>query len=109
MSELETLLEAGHTDLDVARKLNQRGHLDSQGDSFTKKSVQRIGMRHGMETELTLKRNKLRQQGYQTGHELAAELGMSCEGGLRVHSRSDRTIEFNLLIEAASCSNIPPN
>ena len=50
-------------------------------------------MRHGMENGLTRKRNKLRQQGYQTGHELAAELGMSYEG-LRVRSRSDRTIEI---------------
>jgi len=93
LAELETLLEVGYTDPDVARKLNQRGHLDSRGDSFTKKSIQRIRMRHGMENGLTRIRNKLRQQGYQTGHELASELGMSYEG-LRVRSRSDRNIEI---------------
>lgn len=92
LAELETLLEEGCTDHDAAQTLNQCGHLDSRGEPFTKKSIQRIRMRHGMENGLTRKRNTLRQQGYQTGHELASELGMTYEG-LRVRSQSDETIK----------------
>lgn len=94
LAELETLLEAGYTDRAAAQELNQRGHLDSHGKPFTKKSLYAIRARHNMENGLQRQRNKLRQQGYQSGHELASELGISYNG-LRKRSLSDSTIKVH--------------
>ncbi len=93
LAELETLLEAGYSDHSAAQQLNQRGYLDSRGEPFTKKSIYTIRIRYSMQNGIQRQRDKLRQKGYQSGHELASELGISYNA-LRKRSHSDNTIKI---------------
>jgi len=76
LEELEILLEEGYPDDFVANELNQRGHRDSRGDVFTQRSICIIRSRHNMVNGIKRKREKLREQGYISGAELAVELGV---------------------------------
>ena len=76
LTELESLLEQGYSDGAAAEELNRRGHRDSRGDPFIRRTICLIRARNNMPNGIRRKQNQLRKQGYISGHELAAELGI---------------------------------
>ncbi len=77
LADLETLLEAGFSDVKAAAELNRRGYRDSRGDPFTKKSITSIRLRLNKASCIHRQRAKAFTEGYVTAAELAATLRTS--------------------------------
>ena len=76
LTELESLLEQGYPDWTAAEELNRRGHRDSRGDPFTRRSIYLIRTRNNVRNGIRRKQDQLRGQGCISGAELAEELGV---------------------------------
>ena len=84
--ELEAMLCEGADDATVAAHLNRRGHRDSRGDAFTRRTVYSIRKRLGWRSGLERRRQRLRERGYVEATELAAQLGV-CPTTVRARAR----------------------
>ena len=77
LEELEILLEQGYTDSSAAKKLNRRGYRDARGKTFNRICIYKIRIQNNLKHGIQRQRDHLRTQGYKSGSELAAELGIS--------------------------------
>ena len=114
LAELETLLEAGLYDQAAAEELNRQRHRDSRGDPFTDRTIQTIRRRYHMKNGLRRQKEKLKNQGYKFGYELAAELGI-CYETLRRSAEQDPEIKVHripagkrTLAQAGKCDLLDP-
>lgn len=76
LAEIDRLLES-HLDEGVARELNAMGLRNWKGERFTGKRVGGIRRRHGLSSHLERQLKRLRERGFGTAWEVAAELGMN--------------------------------
>ena len=79
--ELRAMLREGTNDKTAAAQLNRRGHRDSRGDAFTRRTVYSIRKRLGWRSGLEHRRERLRERGYADAPELAAQLGVCASHG----------------------------
>ena len=89
--ELRAMLREGANDDTAAAQLNRRGHRDSRGDMFTRRTVYSIRKRLGWRSGLEYQRQRLRERGYVDAPELAAQLGV-CASTVRARGRRGRGI-----------------
>ena len=92
LRELEEMLCEGADENSAAKELNRRGHRDSRGDPFTRRSVYAIRKRMRWPSALERKRRKLREAGYLDANELGARLGIDPALVRTRASRADREI-----------------
>lgn len=69
---IDELLETS-TDREVAKRLNELGHRNWRGDSFTTKKVELVRTSYGLRSRF----QRLRERGMLTGQEVAEQLGVS--------------------------------
>ena len=93
IAEIDTLLDE-HTEEEIARILNDRGHISGEGKSFHRLIVQRLRR----EYELKTRYDRLREAGMLTLSEIADRLGVVTQtvkewrdhGLLRAHAYNDK-------------------
>lgn len=94
VAEIDALLDE-HTEGEIARILNERGHLSGEGKPFHTKMVKRLRRNY----ELKARYNRLRDAGMLTLHEIAVQLGIApqtvkiwrARGLLRAHEHNDKS------------------
>lgn len=79
LSELLELFCSGCSDITAAEALNQRGLVDSRGDSFTRQTVRTIRLRQGWPNMIDRQRDQLRGCGYMNVAEIGRQMGISAE------------------------------
>ncbi len=92
LAEIDRLLET-HRDEGVARELNAMGLRNWKGERFTGKRVGGIRRRHGLPNHLERQMKRLREKGYGTAWEVAAELGMNERVVRRLGKAGDPRVE----------------
>jgi DNA-binding transcriptional regulator YiaG len=94
VAEIDALLDE-HTEEEIARILNERGHVSGERKSFHRLIVKRLRR----EYELKTRYDRLREAGMLTLSEIAARLGVATQtvkkwrdhGLLRAHAYNDKT------------------
>lgn len=93
LCELEEMVCEGAFDDIAAEELNRRGHRDSRGDPFTRRSVYTIRKRMRWPSAIERNRQQLRERGYMDAKELGDKLGID-PASLRMRViRGDRAIQ----------------
>ena len=92
LAEIDRLLET-HRDEGVARELNAMGLRNWKGERFTGRGVGGIRRRHGLSDHLERQMKRLREKGFATAREVAAELGMNERVVRRLGKAGDPRVE----------------
>ena len=91
LGELKGVLGEGVNDDKAAEELNRRGHRDSRGGAFNRRTVYSIRKRLGWPSGIEQRRERLRERGYLEAPELAAKLGVDAST-VRARARHGRGI-----------------
>ena len=92
LAEIDRLLET-HLDEGVAQELNAMGLRNWKGERFTGRRVGGIRRRHGLPNHIEREMKRLREKGFGTAWEVAAELGMNERVVRRLGKAGDPRVE----------------
>ena len=96
VAALDRLLET-HGDEGAARELNGMGCRNWMGEPFTAKRVGRVRRAYGLPSHLERETKRLRDQGFATAGEVAAQLGFT-ERTVRVLGRTAKDARVDRVI-----------